>query len=136
MNRLITEEQIEAINRKWNCGGNGHFDWAHEIEAVVRQEAEARTALALTAMGKFTPAIDAVLWIALAYNDHNFDAETIRYKAKAAAKAIGLTDQGGMHPPSEARERLFALWNSALEALRPNDVITSAAPDAGKNDDA
>jgi hypothetical protein len=41
MKRLITDDQIEAINRKWHCGGNGHFDWAREIEAacVARQEA-------------------------------------------------------------------------------------------------
>lgn len=82
MKRLISDEQIEAINCKWRCGGNGHFDWANEIEAVVRAEAEARIELARRAMVAFTPAIDAALWIALQWNDHNHDAETMFAHAK------------------------------------------------------
>lgn len=118
MKRLISDKQIEAINRKWNCGGNGHFDWANEIEAVVRAEAEAKTALARRAMEAFTPAIDSVLWIAIMWNDHNFDADTIRAKAQRAKDALGLLRDGSMLPESEERERLFALWNAALTALK------------------
>lgn len=113
MKRMISDEQIEAINRKWNCGGNGHFDWANEIEAVVRAEAEARIELARRAMVAFTPAIDAALWIALQWNDHNHDAETMFAHAKRAADGLGL-QRGG----PDARDELFALWNAALAGLK------------------
>ena len=120
MKSLISDKQIEAINCKWRCGGNGHFDWANEIEAVVRAEAEARIELARRAMVAFTPAIDSVLWIAIMWNDHNFDADTIRAKAQRAKDALGLLRDGSLLPESEERERLFALWNAALAALTPN----------------
>jgi len=113
MKRLIYDKQIEAINRKWNCGGNGHFDWANEIEAVVRAEAEAKVELARHAMEAFTPAIDAALWIALQWNDHNHDAETIFAHAKRAADGLCL-QRGG----PDARDELFALWNAALSGLK------------------
>lgn len=112
MKRLISDKQIEAINRKWRCGGNGHFDWANEIEAVVRAEAEARVELARRAMEAFTPAIDAALWIALQWNDHNHDAETMFAHAKRAAEGLGL-QRGG----PDMRDELFALWNTALSGL-------------------
>lgn len=113
MKRLISDKKIEAINRKWNCGGNGHFDWANEIEAVVRAEAEAKVELARRAMEAFTPAIDAVLWVALQWNDHNHDAETIFAHAKLAAEGLGL-QRGG----PDKRDELFALWNAALTDLK------------------
>lgn len=113
MRRMVTDEKIEAINRKWNCGGNGHFDWANEIEAAVRAEAEERMALAMKAMEAFTPALDGALWIALQWNDHNHDAETMFAHAKRAADGLGLR-RGG----PDSRDALFAMWNDALALLR------------------
>lgn len=71
----------------------------------------------LEAMNTFTPAIDRVLWIALNWNDHNFDHEVIRKKAREAASALGIPDSdSGMHPSKE-RERLFNMWNEAIAAV-------------------
>ncbi len=131
MKRLITDRQIEAINRKWNCGGNGQFDWAKEIEAVVRAEAEANTDLARRAMEAFAPAIDSVLWIAIMWNDHNFDCDTIRAKARKAKDALGLLRDGSMLPESKERDRLFALWNTALETLK----VGAGTPERPRQDD-
>jgi hypothetical protein len=71
-----------------------------------------RMALALKAMEAFTPAIDAALWVALMWNDHNNDHSTILHHAERAAYHLGLK-RGG----PDQRDELFALWNDALAAL-------------------
>lgn len=71
----------------------------------------------LEAMNTFTPAIDRVLWIALNWNDHNFDNEVIRKKAREAASALGIPDSDCGMNPSKERERLFNMWNEAIAAV-------------------
>lgn len=76
-----------------------------------------RIALALKAMEAFTPAIDAALWIAFHYNDHNHMVKTMFAHAKRAADSLGLV-RGG----SDKRDELFSLWNDAMAGLKNDQV--------------
>lgn len=81
MSKLITDDQIEAINRKWNCGGNGHFDWAREIEAacVARQAELAKDAARYNwLVGKVFARGETCLTLLEEFGGAPFKGETIR----------------------------------------------------------
>lgn len=106
---------VQMVSREpyWAANRVQEGEKAIEQLATLKRQRD----MLLGAMNTFTPAIDRVLWIALNWNDHNFDHEVIRKKAREAAGALGIPDSDCGMNPSKERERLFNMWNEAIAAV-------------------